>query len=525
MKRNKGWRIKISAGILMLFVCILTVAGCRQEEDVTEIDVTEEPVSEETDGTSADDTEVSLISQAELLELYEDYITEKASDISYEGGKWGLYDVNQDGMDELIIKAPYLLQVIQYQDGELTSIYQDGYSKLLANGMIRYYRLGGESYHERYTFFVPEDTTYEESLTLERYNTNESGIYEKIYDEDDRYEVKEEMDSTAVSMEEWLDTLDEYLEYTEAEIEFQGIVEGAVSELEYESEMEAYQAFLNGECGIVLSDSYADEIAYMTPYFAEGEVYYLCDILDSLNNEAWHGNTTVKYEHRYTNFGTDISYAYMDCGNDGREELAVQIKKHVGVEEFETTYVIQYKEKQLYLCYGIDAWSRKSVVLNRYGYIRTGGSSGAANHSIVQEILDSECIPHIIMEAQTVGYGEVDMFYYDFPTITQMSKVRQEWLDAYEESDGANVHPLEKLILSIHVIDDKDYYQYSLNNDEEGNQIAFIESCEEAGIHFCSEEELNSLIEAKREEFNAVDLAGTDEVEWTNMIPEDEAAD
>lgn len=524
MKRNKGWRIKISAGILMLFVGILTVAGCRQEEDVTEIDVTEAPVSEETDGTTADDTEVSLISQAELLELYEDYITEKASDASYEGGKWGLYDVNQDGMDELIIKAPYLLQVVQYQDGELTSIYQDGYSKLLANGMIRYYRLGGESYHERYTFFVPEDTIYEESLTLERYDTNEYVPYKKIYDEDDRYEVTEKMDSTIVSMEEWLDTLDEYLEYTEAEIEFQGIVEGAVSELDYETEMEAYQAFLNGECGIVLSDSYADEIEYMAPHFAEGEAYYLCDILDSLNNEAWHGNRTDDYEHRYTNFGTDISYAYMDCGNDGRKELAVQIVKHVGVERFETTYVIQYKEKQLYLCYGIDAWPRKSVILNQYGYIWAGGSNGAANHSGVEEILDSECIPHMVMEWQGI-HGAVNDFFYDYPTITQMFEVKQEWMDAYEVSNGKNNYPLEKLYLSICVIDDKDYYQYSLNNDEEGNQIAFIESCEEAGIHFCSEEEINSLIEAKRGEFNAVDLAETDEMEWTNMIPEDEAAD
>lgn len=157
---------------------------------------------------------------SDIYALYEQYLEKEAPFVleDYEQGEYGFYDVDEDGVDELIMREPSCLYIIKDIDDELVNVYPDGeYSDLLENGMIRYFRSGSAPENENYAFYELIDDEYFEAVSLAWYDNEEVG--DGTYGEEDDYEI----DGEEVTMEEWLETLDEYLYYDEADIEFQSI--------------------------------------------------------------------------------------------------------------------------------------------------------------------------------------------------------------------------------------------------------------------------------------------------------------
>ena len=81
--------------------------------------------------------------------------------------------------------------------------YRGTYSKLLTNGMIRYYRPGGAPTHDYYVYYVLKEDTYVQEISLSRYDGNENNKYDK---KDDYY-----INEMQVGMDEWNDVLQEYV--------------------------------------------------------------------------------------------------------------------------------------------------------------------------------------------------------------------------------------------------------------------------------------------------------------------------
>lgn len=508
--------------LLLCIVGLCFLSGCRNTADL-DTESESESVSEE--AVSAVSSEEAAITEADLQAFYEAYIKEEGQNPEYGNGKWAMYDVDQDDIKELIITAPSgWLSVVRYQAGEAVVMYEDKYSTLLENGMIRYYSFGGDLQfqYERYVFYALTDGEYRETAQMNRYDTGEDE-YSQIFGENDLFEVKigEEgtfQDRNDMTMSDWVDILNEYLEYPRAELTFQGMIGAEEKLLTFQTETEAYEAFLNGECGVVLSDSYTDDIQYLVPCLTEGEAYTLYDILDRLNNEPWRYEAENGYGRVNGNYGADVSYAYIDCGQDGRKELALKIRKK-SVDDFQGIYIIQYRDNQLYLCYGIDSWSRRNVAMNPYGYIWEDGSGGAVLHGGMDVLIDEECISHRVWEyiIQFDLYDFTYSFEGDYPAVDILYEATEAWT----EKQDMSIHPLEGLSIQMSVVDGKDYYTYDYSPDcANAEHIeSFIQSCEAAGVPFSSVSELAAVLQARREEFGAVAIAeNRSEIIWTEVI-------
>ncbi len=508
---------------MLCIVGLCFLCGCGNTSDPGTESETESGSEEAVSSVSSEEF---AITEADLQAFYEAYIEKEGQDLEYRNGKWAMYDVDGDSIKELIITAPSgLLSVIRYQAGEAIVMYEDKYSTLLENGMIRYYSFDGAPQHERYVFYTPADGEYREAAQMNRYDTEEDE-YSRIFGENDLYElrIREEgafQEGKNITMEDWKDVLDEYLEYPRAELTFQGMIGEEENLLTFQTETEAYQAFLNGECGVVLSDSYTDDISYLVPCLTEGEEYTLYDILNRLNNEPLRYEAENGYGFHYNNYGTDVSYAYIDCGQDGRKELALKICQK-SLDGFQGIYIIQYRDNHLYLCYGIDSWSRRSVVMNPYGYIWEAGSSGANLHGGMQVLVDGEGNSYKIAEYiidSEYAYDFTYSFAGDYPTVDILHETEQAWMEDYD----INTHPLEDLCIEMDIIDGKDYYTYGYSSNIK-NVESFIQSCEAAGVTFSSYSEVEAALQARREEFGAVAIAeNKSEIIWMEVIfPEDE---
>lgn len=503
--------MKLKYRMIMLFLAgLCSLAGCK---GLSGSSGEENMSSQGEEATEADTLEGGLLSEEELQVLYEEYVADKAAETRYKHGKWGYYDVDQDGTDELILVAESgQLCIVQNQYGELEILYEDNHSILLENGMIRYYEFGGGQQYEQYVFYALTNGRYQAEASMSRYDTIEDKY--RRFNEDDRYEIDRGAGAMDVSMDEWADGLKLYMEYPDAEITLQSMGTEDGKLLTYATETEAYQAFLKGECGAVLSDSYTDDSSHVALCLREGEVYTLYDILNLINNEPWRyesGDNWILKD------GAGVTYAYVDCGQDGRKELALKIEQRT-IDNFELIYVLQYRDNQLYLCYGIDRWSRSHVLLNQYGYIWRDGSGGVALHGGADVLIDGEGVSHRVWDwIKVFCYPYYFSMAGDYPMCDLLNETAKAWMEDHD----TDIRPLEGLAIQMSVIDDQDYYTYEYyeNVANVKNVESFIESCEAAGVVFSSDVELATALRAKKETLHAVELTeDRNEVEWTRFI-------
>ena len=102
-------------------------------------------------------------------------------------------------------------------------------------------------------------------------------------------------------------------------------------------------------------------------------------------------NDIFKNEDRY--FGdegvTYVGYSYLDCGNDGNKELAIQIVCPVVEEYSSLTMILKEMEGDIQVVHAFCQWSRSSSDINEYGVITSFGSSGATLHGWDTSIIDA----------------------------------------------------------------------------------------------------------------------------------------
>lgn len=77
----------------------------------------------------------------------------------------------------------------------------------------------------------------------------------------------------------------------------------------------------------------------------------------------------------------DVKYAYIDCGADGKPDLALLIQNSTIFDgEYDDIFIISEVDSKLELCYQFEYGYRSNGSINEFGYINYSGSDGAAAH-------------------------------------------------------------------------------------------------------------------------------------------------
>ncbi len=148
--------------------------------------------------------------------------------------------------------------------------------------------------------------------------------------------------------------------------------------------MEAYEKFLNNET-TVLFDRFMQTDYMGVPLYNPESDYTLSEILSIVTAHYFEYSENQKIKH--------INYSYIDCGNDGVNELALcfyGVDKYYEDDDSTLVYVLKYINGKLSLCYYYETWARSETTINEYGYYQSAGSAGATNHINEYGLIDKD---------------------------------------------------------------------------------------------------------------------------------------
>lgn len=187
-------------------------------------------------------------------------------------------------------------------------------------------------------------------------------------------------------------------------------------------------------------------------------------------------DTYLGYSDRDT--VNSIEYAYLDCGNDGVEELALRF---VGLDIYsdddnsDATVVISCKDGALELVYSCESWARSNTEINYYGCIDSGGSGGAGAYYIEMGYINADGV------VQTVYTGEILGGWW-------VSYVSEE---LYQEAFGDSEDP--DMQISVFNFDDSSYYVAELGDYATQECLDYIALCQAQGMTFVQDQEIDDI--------------------------------
>ncbi len=181
-----------------------------------------------------------------------------------------------------------------------------------------------------------------------------------------------------------------------------------------------YENFLNGT-GVV----YANKIGYAVAnyeteetfdYFLKGQGYDLAGFIErSMEME--------EIESAASNVES-LQFAYIDCGADGTPELLLKVTFQDEMTPI-YEYVIKEINSKLEICYRTQTHHRyQENIVNKYGLISSGGSSGAAVNIESTHLIDKNG------DFQFICQGD---FYYDFGKGATFNPIFTHVLENYED--------------------------------------------------------------------------------------------
>lgn len=534
---------------------IKTVAAGRElVAETSEEDVTQEPAEEvTTEETGSEEiakepeeetTEESEEFTEEIVDLRKDppvfsvtdeertfYKTWLDGNISnlvnnIQEAQYGFYDVDYDGVAELIVREPMYTYVLKKQNDSVVLMCDNTqYMTLLPNGMLMRFEFGVGK--DSYEFYEVKDGKYELLYTLER---EDKVPAEKSYDgvfgtEGDGFiinGINADLDKWYEAIWHWLPEYTERIEsedseyyelryYCFAEVSYTSYTKEKTV-LSYAMPEDAYQAFLKGECGAYFADKYADCASYATLPKEEGRCMYLYDIVNYIINSE-----SGSYE------GYDVSWSYIDCGRDGRKELLLRID-NIDRDHFSTYVLIQYRDNQLYMCYSVDEWSRSRWTIDQYGCISSDGSGGAGYHVGEQCVLDASCELQVVYSWQVVSPGwSLDG---DDEMLARIYEVQRKWVSAHRETENlSSEETFGMLVRERFVIGDKIYYYFAvpekyvdeMTSQQKENLESLKAAWAEAGVVLNTAEEVDAAMEARADELGTLHCDGQPVEDFTNL--------
>ncbi len=174
----------------------------------------------------------------------------------------------------------------------------------------------------------------------------------------------------------------------------------SVSEDVPEEETSLYEKFLNNEASIHINIE--NDYGY---YFSFSESEQRDFTIEELTNFLIEEFTKMQEGARIS--VDKIQYAYIDCGNDCNNELALYIHTPTSGEDWMEYFIIKEIDDKLESIYSNVAWSRSHIAINEYGLIAGDGSGGAGYQSFTKEYIDADGKWHYLYENSAEGRMDV----------------------------------------------------------------------------------------------------------------------
>ncbi|MCR5356721.1 MAG: hypothetical protein K6E63_04880 [Lachnospiraceae bacterium] len=256
-------------------------------------------------------------------------------------------------------------------------------------------------------------------------------------------------------------------------------------------------------------------------WFRQGNRYGFSEIVDKyLENE-------FDAEDRDMCGLLDASYTYIDCGNNGTEEMALQLEYRLPYGEWYLNYFLCYEDGEVHIM-GSDEWGYRSyLTLNKCGYVENGGSGGANIYSVDfyffnednERVFLYSCEEEMGLATPMVpkyylknGWDRTDYPEMDYDGSGEGYTVYRYSLKEYDYSDDS-VDMYEK------------YYKDNMYSftDAEGKSAmpaaAMIELYKREGVKWFDYEELEEKIKKHQHMAGADDkILNADAVEWLSLL-------
>lgn len=228
-----------------------------------------------------------------------------------------------------------------------------------------------------------------------------------------------------------------------------------------ETDVRLYEEFLDNELELYI-DKEMNEILADLSYGEKlsGEDAYTCVNLSELIqkvNAAYLDEDDPRMEY--------MEYAYLDCCNDNKPELALRFSGLMSADDMKLTMIIVQEEDRLFLRHAFEEWSRNSVVMTYFGYVYTEGSGGAFTGSREEYLIGTDGKAHSVYESVytyeelTLDDVTLEIFHQTYVINDKTYHVMDEYVKeiengeafcaAYEEKYGKLTTPdeMDKLIL------------------------------------------------------------------------------
>lgn len=281
------------------------------------------------------------------------------------------------------------------------------------------------------------------------------------------------------------------------------------SESETGEEVTAYEEFLRGKRRAVIADDIYTDTHYRGTFLSNTEYltgrqeddFSLNDLLDEILNdmiEDWGWDEI-----------TEVQYALIDCGNDGKKQLALRaygLAVEGAEDDSDLTMVFDYQDGKVAMIYAADTWSKWGNILCKSGYIFGGSHDGANSHYAWEGIIGADGIYRLNYECYFRCDEELD------------------GMSCYEDIWDASSEPWSAIEFLEYTINDILHYAYYLTpdrvTDEERETIlAYIRDNEKSmGVRFLTDDEVWKLVEKNRERLKITDGMSKNKIEWRALF-------
>lgn len=180
-----------------------------------------------------------------------------------------------------------------------------------------------------------------------------------------------------------------------------GVSSPGTSGVYHFNDSDIYDRFLNGELPVRIR---------------EGVWYKYDEDRDVDRDREWTFRELMDMVHDYylerTGRFPYVEYAYLDCGGDGAEELAIRF---VGIDidgygdDSDLTMVIACPDGMPEVIYARESWSRSQDLLRYHGCVRYYGSSGAMCQGFGRDYINGNGDIQSVYDAEQLSYTVWDL--------------------------------------------------------------------------------------------------------------------
>lgn len=165
------------------------------------------------------------------------------------------------------------------------------------------------------------------------------------------------------------------------------------------AEVAAYEAFLAGKRTAKIENNCYTDISYIGGTITdsaakeEKDGLFLSELYERISKEIT--------ENRGAGSIGRMEYALIDCGSDGKKQLALRaygVNIYASDDDSDLTMVFDYKDGAVSLIYAADSWARSENTLYQNGYVFGGGSGGAASHYVWEGIIGADGVYHKVYD-------------------------------------------------------------------------------------------------------------------------------